>query len=373
MNHRNRRRLVRCAIPLAMIIALCLIWQLALATPPRDGKERLAKPLSTAQASVFTGTVTIRVPLPDPIDFSYAVLYVDGSPKCVTNKSPLRFALDTTEISDGKHVLKTVLFDKGGIVKELTPSEVIVKNAPADATPANLTSGKAHEKTVLVKAPARIVTARASARAVATDAPRTTVAAAPVTSAPPAMKVTTPATQVKTPAASVKVNTPAPAKKLLAVPAEKLPVVSVNEVPASPSNKEDVAILLDEKPMNLEAPSYITSGRTMVLLRPIIEALGGSLTWKGKTGIAEVYNHQITFTLHHRTVLVDAMKFTLMRPLARHHQRVYAPITLWRDLFNGDVEYQNVPRQVKIYSLKKYARAKKSVTIPTAACSTCAH
>ena len=116
---------------------------------------------------------------------------------------------------------------------------------------------------------------------------------------------------------------------------------------------DEITILLDGKPLLLEKPSYIVGGRTMVLLRPLVAALGGSLNWGGNSGLATVGNRQVRFTLRRRVVTVDNVKYTLARPLILRRQRVYAPITLWRDLFSGVVEYQNTPCQVKIYSLHK--------------------
>ena len=151
MHNRSRNRLIRCAICLAMIVALCLIWQIAMATSPRPAK--------LPSAPVFSGIVTIRVPLPDEVSFSYAILYVDGCAKCLTNKLPLRFTLDTTRFMDGKHLLKTVLFDRGGVVQELTPSGIVVQNIRKPRSP--LPVGATHP--TVVKAPVNVVTIKASA------------------------------------------------------------------------------------------------------------------------------------------------------------------------------------------------------------------
>lgn len=93
---------------------------------------------------------------------------------------------------------------------------------------------------------------------------------------------------------------------------------------------------------------YIDSGRVMVRLRSLLTAAGCDLAWQGCTGTAKLHNRTYRFTLHSRVALVDGHEVMLVRPLALHQDRVYAPICLWRDLFAGVSDYDPKLRRVTL-------------------------
>lgn len=87
--------------------------------------------LPAQSLAALSGKVPIVMPAPKSIPpFTHAVLYVDGKGNGATNTLPLRFDLDTTTLTDGKHMLYVVLYDQAGVVATLPKSTVVIANNP---------------------------------------------------------------------------------------------------------------------------------------------------------------------------------------------------------------------------------------------------
>jgi|GEM_PF-2262030 len=100
-----------------------------------------------------------------------------------------------------------------------------------------------------------------------------------------------------------------------------------------------LTVLMKGTPLPVEP--FIKKGRAMVLLRPLIEALGGELDWNAakRQIIATVAGRRFCFTIGKNTVMVDGEKTPIGRPSAIVADRTVVPVTVWRDLFGGDVQY----------------------------------
>ncbi|HEY3376064.1 MAG TPA: stalk domain-containing protein [Armatimonadota bacterium] len=248
------------------------------------------KPAQPHRNSKLTGQVQLVTAAPmNGVKFSYAVLYVDTVGRSVTNTLPLRFDIDTTKLTDGPHVFKVVLFDEGGVVKEMVPFTVDIANLPPKRT----------EPTVTVP--------------------------------------TTPSTHAK----------PAPDT----APAKVTPQPQRPKVMTPRAKSTALTIIFDGQPLDFDLPPFIARQRAMALLRPLVTAAGGSLTWHGDIGTAQVQHHQICFVLGHDNAVVDGKVVTLARPVIRRQSRIFAPVSLWRDLFSGVVEYEHPSRTVRLMRL----------------------
>lgn len=131
---------------------------------------------------------------------------------------------------------------------------------------------------------------------------------------------------------------------------------------AAPTNRLQVrkqsstpTIYLDDTPLVFEMAPFIDLGRSMALLRPLIAAAGGTLVWQGNQGEATVNQHRLSFTLNEATARLDGNPIILARPLTQIQDRVFAPVTLWRDLFACDVAFEAATRSVRLHSLPKPA------------------
>jgi hypothetical protein len=113
-----------------------------------------------------------------------------------------------------------------------------------------------------------------------------------------------------------------------------------------------VSIQLDRAPLYFALAPYIAQDRTMAMLRPLIDASGGTLAWSGNVGMAQIQQHHLTFTLSQRTALLDGKPILLARPLIKLDDRVFAPVSFWHALLGGVVEFYPTPHIVKIYHLK---------------------
>jgi len=203
--------------------------------------------------------------------FAYAVLLVDNERHSIGNVQPLRFEVDTANLTDGAHLLQVQLFDLAGVLSRSKAVNIIVDN-----TLPSLTG-----------------------------------------------------------------NSP--------TPTEATPPVNLKAQPVSlPVRYANLTVVMNEKPMQVEP--FIRKGRTMVLLRPLIEALGGELSWDAvkMQATAVVEGRRYCFTIGKNAVTVNGEKKPIARPSAIFAGRTVVPVTIWRDLFDGDIQYDNKYRCITL-------------------------
>lgn len=249
--------------------------------------------------------------------FSYAILLVDNERLSVSNVQPLRFDLNTADLSNGSHLLQIQLSDLAGLISKSKTVRIIVAN-PVPGSIIN----------TLVKPE----TAPAPKPVAKTPAPKPAPATPKPAAAPP-----TP----KTPTAIV-------------VPIAPATPVAPSAVPR-PIRGAELTVVMDGKPLMLSVKPIIERGRAMVLLRPLIEAMGGQLNWDAinKQVVATVSGRQYTFIIGESAVLVDGSSMPIDRPAILLADRTVIPITIWRDIFGGTVEYNPVYGSISLSSPRK--------------------
>jgi hypothetical protein len=107
---------------------------------------------------------------------------------------------------------------------------------------------------------------------------------------------------------------------------------------------------LDGQLVTLDTPPVIVSGRTLVPLRPIIEGLGGVITWVPETRSVEMVFNGTTLLLQigNRTAVVDGKAVTLDVPAAIMNGRTMLPVRFVSEHLGADVQWEPLRKTVTI-------------------------
>lgn len=236
--------------------------------------------------------------------YTYAILLVDNEHYGMTNVAPMRFEVDTTQLANGPHVLQINLADVAGILSRSKVVRVVVTNPlpPGSAAPqiATLLPPAAPVSTAKVPKTAVPQPAQQPVATIPTSAPKSTI----------------------TPTAA----------PIAATPAQSAAPRSIRGA--------ELGVVLDGTPMLTVQPT-IDRGRAMVLLRPLVEALGGKLVWDSvkRQAIAEVDGCQYVFSIGENTATINGLRAEIDRSVIIVTGRTVVPVTVWRDLFGGTIKY----------------------------------
>jgi GH25 family lysozyme M1 (1,4-beta-N-acetylmuramidase) len=107
---------------------------------------------------------------------------------------------------------------------------------------------------------------------------------------------------------------------------------------------------LDGQTVTLDTPPVIVSGRTLVPLRPIIEGLGGVITWVPETRSVEVVFNGTTLLLQigNHSAVVDGKEVILDVPAAIMNGRTMLPVRFVSEHLGADVQWAPVTKTVTI-------------------------
>lgn len=271
--------------------------------------------ISPKSQAVISGKILVTATAGDT-KFAYAVVFIDGVGVSATNSLPLRFELDTTHLADGPHRLQLGLFDDSGIFAVSAPTAVIASNT--------------------VVRPAIAAQQQPAPKV----APSTPAAAAPKPAPVAAAPKATPTAQ-------------AAPKIALSFPARGTQQATVTK-PTTPSDK--FTIMLDGKPVEFTPGAYLEQGRLMVMLRPLVEAGKGMITWDGEKATATINAQTITVTPNQTLATVNGREVTLDQPAVNKDGRIWLPATAWRTFFGAEVSYTPEYRTVWLRSREAAVR-----------------
>ena len=343
------------AVPILLGIGLCA--SLAQAAP--GVKITAPKPMATLSGAVPVVAVTSGIPV-----FNYGTLSVDAIGKGLANTNPLRFMLDSTRLKNGPHNLQVSVSDDAGLLAVSPAVPVIIMNAALENSRAGgeqACPGDARDRTLC---PGR---AGRRDRSDGADAPRELPrrrSSLHRNSRNPVCRRPCPDPRCRHPAGACRSEPAAPsvALRIAALTAPALP--SIMERPSFNAAAKEVTtvvttILLDGQPLISDYAPIEDNGREMIFLRPLITAVGGSLGWNGEArqATATLDQHNVIFTVGSDIALVDGQQKTLDRKVFELHGRVAIPATAWRDLFAGDVGYDEEYRCVWLRSHESLVRA----------------
>lgn len=107
---------------------------------------------------------------------------------------------------------------------------------------------------------------------------------------------------------------------------------------------------LDGQIVTLDTPPVIVSGRTLVPLRPIIEGLGGVITWVPETRSVEVVFNGTTLLLQigNHSAVVDGKEIILDVPAAIMNGRTMLPVRFVSEHLGADVQWEELTKTVTI-------------------------
>jgi hypothetical protein len=107
---------------------------------------------------------------------------------------------------------------------------------------------------------------------------------------------------------------------------------------------------LDGQIVTLDTPPVIVSGRTLVPLRPIIEGLGGVITWVPETRSVEVVFNGTTLLLQigNRTAVVNGEAVQMDVPATIMNGRTMLPVRFVSEHLGADVQWEELTKTVTI-------------------------
>lgn len=107
---------------------------------------------------------------------------------------------------------------------------------------------------------------------------------------------------------------------------------------------------MDGQIVTLDSPPVIVNGRTLVPLRPIIEGLGGAITWVPETRSVEVWFNGTTLLLQigNRTAVVNGEAVIMDVPAAIMNSRTMLPVRFVSEHLGADVQWEQLTKTVTI-------------------------
>ena len=107
---------------------------------------------------------------------------------------------------------------------------------------------------------------------------------------------------------------------------------------------------LDGRAVTLDTPPVIVRGRTLVPLRPIIEGLGGGITWVPETRSVEVEFNGTTLFLQigNRNAVVNGEQVQMDVPATIMNGRTILPVRFVSEHLGADVQWEELTKTVTI-------------------------
>jgi hypothetical protein len=165
-----------------------------------------------------------------------------------------------------------------------------------------------------------------------------------------------PVTPSPPPVTTIPVTTPEKPAPPLPPPApvtEVLPPTASSTAPLPPAPDLDLTIFLDKHPLLLREPPFYLNRKTMIVLRALVNAAGGTLNWDKvyKSAIVKINHQRYAFIPDNPVVTVDDKKITLEIPPTNYATGLFVPITVWRDVFGGRVFFDTTAHRIVLSSL----------------------
>lgn len=121
------------------------------------------------------------------------------------------------------------------------------------------------------------------------------------------------------------------------------------------SSARDIAVELDDFPLNLKTEPVIIDGRVLVPLREIGDALGVQSEWCPQTRnvVATGYGRKVVITVGSTRGMIDGRTMKLDVPPTLIFDRTYVPVRLFSEAFGGSVTWNPMTKTVSIVSPPK--------------------
>jgi hypothetical protein len=121
-----------------------------------------------------------------------------------------------------------------------------------------------------------------------------------------------------------------------------------------------IVVTLDGQPVDMLYPPKEIKGHMLVMIRPVITALGGTVTWDHRkhAAIATVDDKVAVFTMNRDAAFCNGQMVSLDYLVRAYNDRMFVPATVVSQIFGGSVAFNPVNKKLYVRSHNALVRAK---------------
>lgn len=123
-----------------------------------------------------------------------------------------------------------------------------------------------------------------------------------------------------------------------------------NPEEASPTDNDEIKVVVNGTKLKLDVPPVIQNGRTMIPLRACSEALGADVEWMGETQTAVIVGemYSVFITIGKKEYEADGLMYPLDVPAQIIDGRTLVPVRAISEAFGADVKWEEETKTVYI-------------------------
>lgn len=121
-----------------------------------------------------------------------------------------------------------------------------------------------------------------------------------------------------------------------------------NSEPKTEKQSNEIKIVVNGKEIKPETPAYIESGRTMVPLRFISEALGEKVEWKADTRTVIIGDDKASFIIDSKEIKSKDKTIQIDSPAVIKDSRTFVPLRAISEILGAKVDWKASTRTVEI-------------------------
>lgn len=114
------------------------------------------------------------------------------------------------------------------------------------------------------------------------------------------------------------------------------------------ATNSEIKILVNDSEIKPETPPYIESGRTMVPLRFISEALGEKVDWKSETKTVVIGDNKASLVIGSKEIDANGKKIAIDSPAVVKNSRTFVPLRAISEILGAKVDWDGTTKTVKI-------------------------
>lgn len=133
-------------------------------------------------------------------------------------------------------------------------------------------------------------------------------------------------------------------------------ILSCSFLTAQPAQAQDIIVTIDGEQLQTDQAPIIQTGRTLVPLRSIFEALGAEVTWYQASGSIYCYRNDasISLTVNDHYAYINGSQVYIDQPPIIVNNRTLVPVRVVSEALGATVVWDNVDRTVTITSNDSY-------------------
>lgn len=133
-------------------------------------------------------------------------------------------------------------------------------------------------------------------------------------------------------------------------------ILSCSFLTAQPAQAQDIIVTIDGERLQTDQAPIIQTGRTLVPLRSIFEALGAEVTWYQASGSIYCYRNDasISLTVNDHYAYINGSQVYIDQPPIIVNNRTLVPVRVVSEALGATVVWDNADRTVTITSNDSY-------------------